>query len=224
MNSGIGVMGPYNHANATIGRAYGLLSQNLQGGSVPGETYMGSLGNGTRTRAAFAEAEERSPWEPFHVQHGFEPTRQHRRASSSAAGTRMSGLRPARHLAGEVRGTASPAVEQYSPPLLVIDPIVGARLRRARLRHQGEAHRLVRRERAADRARVLGQHVDAVDRAAARGRRCRALRGHRGPSPTSSSTCSSRRHQRRRDRRRDAADLEDDLRLAEGHVSVDEWR
>jgi hypothetical protein len=45
MSSGIGVMGPYNHANATIGRAYSLLSQNLQGGSVPGETYMGSLGN-----------------------------------------------------------------------------------------------------------------------------------------------------------------------------------
>ena len=45
MNSGIGVMGPYNHANATIGRAYGLLSQNLQGGSVPNETYMGSHGN-----------------------------------------------------------------------------------------------------------------------------------------------------------------------------------
>ncbi|MGO2112290.1 MAG: UGSC family (seleno)protein, partial [Pseudoclavibacter sp.] len=45
MNSGIGAMGPYNHANATIGRAYSLLSQNLQGGSVPGETFMGSLGN-----------------------------------------------------------------------------------------------------------------------------------------------------------------------------------
>jgi hypothetical protein len=29
MNAGIGAMGPYNHANATIGRAYGLLSQNL---------------------------------------------------------------------------------------------------------------------------------------------------------------------------------------------------
>src|SRR5262249_18649821 len=37
MNPGIGAMGPYNHANATIGRAYGLLSQNLQGGSVPNE-------------------------------------------------------------------------------------------------------------------------------------------------------------------------------------------
>ena len=35
MNWGIGAMGPYNHANATIGRAFGLLSQNLQGGSVP---------------------------------------------------------------------------------------------------------------------------------------------------------------------------------------------
>ena len=49
MSSGIGAMGPYNHANATIGRAYGLLSQNLQGGSVPGETYMGSLGNAYTT-------------------------------------------------------------------------------------------------------------------------------------------------------------------------------
>src|SRR3989442_13926695 len=45
MNSGTGAMAPYNHANATIGRAYGLLSQNLQGGSVPGLTYMGSQGN-----------------------------------------------------------------------------------------------------------------------------------------------------------------------------------
>ena len=45
MNAGTGAMGPYNHANATIGRAFGLLSQNLQGGSVPGDTYMGSMGN-----------------------------------------------------------------------------------------------------------------------------------------------------------------------------------
>jgi hypothetical protein len=73
MNSGIGAMGPYNHANATLGRAYGLLSQNLQGGSVPGETYMGSQGNPLGYSFAFAENEEASPWEPFHVQHGFRP-------------------------------------------------------------------------------------------------------------------------------------------------------
>jgi hypothetical protein len=71
MNCGIGAMGPYNHANATIGRAYGLLSQNLQGGSVPGDTFMGSLGNAyTYNSITFAENEERSPWEPLHVQRG----------------------------------------------------------------------------------------------------------------------------------------------------------
>jgi hypothetical protein len=72
MNSGIGAFGPYNHANATIGRAYSMASQNLQGGSTPGETYMGSQGNSYAYSAAFAENEERSPWTPFHVQHGFD--------------------------------------------------------------------------------------------------------------------------------------------------------
>jgi hypothetical protein len=74
MNSGTGALGPYNHANATIGRAYGLLSQNLQGGSVPGETFVGSLGNNfTYGNFTFAENEEGSPWEPLHVTHGFSP-------------------------------------------------------------------------------------------------------------------------------------------------------
>ena len=68
-------MGPYNHANATIGRAYGLLSQNLQGGSVPGETSWARMGNNyTYNNLTFAENEERSPWEPLHVQKGFKPT------------------------------------------------------------------------------------------------------------------------------------------------------
>jgi hypothetical protein len=72
MNSGLGALGPYNHANATIGRAYGLLSQNLQGGSVPGVTYMGAQGNAyAYSSVTFAENQEGSPWEPFHVQQGF---------------------------------------------------------------------------------------------------------------------------------------------------------
>ena len=74
MNAGTGAMGPYNHANATIGRAYGLLSQNLQGGSVAGDTFMGSLGNAyTYNSITFGENEERSPWEPLHVQRGYKP-------------------------------------------------------------------------------------------------------------------------------------------------------
>ncbi len=74
MNSGLGALGPFNHANATIGRAYGLLSRNLGGGAVPGTTYLGSQGNPLNYgNVCFAENEEKSPWEPFHVQHGFKP-------------------------------------------------------------------------------------------------------------------------------------------------------
>lgn len=75
MNSGIGAMGPFNYANSVIGRAYGLLSQNLQGGSVPGFSYQGSQGNNLAYNSCtFAENEERSPFEPFHVRQGFSST------------------------------------------------------------------------------------------------------------------------------------------------------
>jgi hypothetical protein len=74
MNSGIGAMGPYNYANSAIGRAFGLQSQNLQGGSVPGLTYNGSQGNNfSYNCVTFAENEQASPWEPYHVQYGFRP-------------------------------------------------------------------------------------------------------------------------------------------------------
>ncbi len=73
MNCGIGAMGPYNHANAVIGRAFGIQSQNLQGGSVPGVTYNGSQGNNFSYNCiTFAENEEASPWEPYHVQWGYD--------------------------------------------------------------------------------------------------------------------------------------------------------
>ena len=72
MNAGLGALGPFNHANVTIGRAYGLLSRNLGGGAIPGLTYLGSQGNPLNSaNCCFAENEERSPWEPFHVQKGY---------------------------------------------------------------------------------------------------------------------------------------------------------
>ena len=74
MNSGIGAMGPYNYANAVLGRAFGIMSQNLQGGSVPGVTYSGSQGcNYSYNCITYAENEEASPWVPYHVEHGFGP-------------------------------------------------------------------------------------------------------------------------------------------------------
>lgn len=73
MNAGLGALGPYNHANSTIGRAFGLASQNLQGGSVPGVSYMGSLGSAfAYTNLTFPENEEQCPWDPCHVRQGFD--------------------------------------------------------------------------------------------------------------------------------------------------------
>ena len=74
MNSGLGALGPFNHANAAIGRAYCMLSRNLGGGAIPGVTYLGTQGNPLNyNNICFAENQERSPWEPFHVQKGFAP-------------------------------------------------------------------------------------------------------------------------------------------------------
>ncbi len=124
MNCGIGAMGPYNHANATIGRAYGLLSQNLQGGSVPGHTYMGSQGNGyAYSSVTFAENEERSPWEPFHVQEGFKPTDSCVSVFTGCRSTAFTlGLREKHwreHLRNMLRG-----LDPRTPPTFLLDPLV----------------------------------------------------------------------------------------------------
>ena len=122
MNSGIGALGPYNHANATIGRAHGLLSQNLQGGSVPGDTYMGTLGNNYNYTAAFAENEECSPWEPFHVQHGFKATDNTVTAFFGGWYT-QAGFGPRDTWQEKFRHCLA-ACEPFSGPIIVIDPLV----------------------------------------------------------------------------------------------------
>jgi len=76
MNTGIGAMGPFNDANATIGRAWTLLSKNLGGCGMPGQTYMGSQGTSLNyNNICFGETEDKLPegWKPVHVQHGFKP-------------------------------------------------------------------------------------------------------------------------------------------------------
>jgi len=123
INSGVGAMGPYNHANATIGRAYGLLSQNLQGGSVPGETYMGSQGNSYGyNNLTFAENEEKSIYEPLHVQKGFKATDS---TVSIFFGCRSTtfclGLRE-KHWREHVRDMLA-GIDGQSAPCLLLDPI-----------------------------------------------------------------------------------------------------
>jgi len=121
MGDGIGALGPYNHANVTIGRAYNLASINLQGGSVPGDTYMGTLGNWYNYSAVFAEAEERSPWTPFHVQHGFKADESVASVffggwyTTAGYGPRVTWQEKFRH--------SFAAAEHYLAPIIVMDPI-----------------------------------------------------------------------------------------------------
>jgi len=72
MNYGIGAMGPFSQPSAAIGRAWTMLSKNLSNSGIPGQTYLGTLGNSTNFgNLIIPENEKDSPWPPFHVQKGF---------------------------------------------------------------------------------------------------------------------------------------------------------
>jgi hypothetical protein len=73
MNSGMGALGPYNLANAVIGRAWTLMSI-VWGFARRKRTFWTSQGNNyCYNNLCMAENEERSVWEPFHVQKGNKP-------------------------------------------------------------------------------------------------------------------------------------------------------
>jgi hypothetical protein len=61
-------------ANSTLGRALQLILTNL-GGARPGEIDMSTLGNSGKFSYCLAENEEENPWEPLHVEQGFERAR-----------------------------------------------------------------------------------------------------------------------------------------------------
>jgi hypothetical protein len=70
INSGTNALGQSNRANATIGRALQLILRNV-GGDYPGVTDMATHGQPGKYTSCIAEAEENSPWEPYHVEVGF---------------------------------------------------------------------------------------------------------------------------------------------------------
>jgi hypothetical protein len=77
MNSGTGALGPYNHANSTIGRAFTLLSFCNTNVGQADKAYMGATGNSINyNNMCCAENEEKLPpgWSPLHVQRGFKAT------------------------------------------------------------------------------------------------------------------------------------------------------
>ena len=73
LNSRGNIFGPGWRSNATIGRAIRLILLNL-GGAAPGVLDMSTHGHPGKFTFCVAEAEDASPWEPLHVERGFERT------------------------------------------------------------------------------------------------------------------------------------------------------
>ncbi|MFC2051921.1 hypothetical protein ACFLT4_04255 [Chloroflexota bacterium] len=66
----VGALSPGHMANATIGRAMGLIIKDI-GGVRQGIEDMGVQGNPCKYSMVTGENEEESPWEPLHVEQGF---------------------------------------------------------------------------------------------------------------------------------------------------------
>jgi hypothetical protein len=70
IRSTYGATSPGDIANASFGRAMGLITKNIRGIRKQVED-MGVLGNPGKYTWVAAENEENSPWEPFHVSRGY---------------------------------------------------------------------------------------------------------------------------------------------------------
>jgi hypothetical protein len=128
MNMGMMALGYGTRSNATIGRALKLVLRNV-GGARPGDIERSTLGAIGKFTTCFAEWEERSPWEPLHVERGFKKddnvvtvfgleagsrqiADQTSRTARALAGSLGMGLEacwhPKQHNAGEVLMVVSP--------------------------------------------------------------------------------------------------------------------
>ncbi len=74
LNHGPCVLGPgaRSHANVVIGRAVRLCLMNI-GHTIAGVSEMDTIGSPNKFGMCVPENEEHSPWEPLHVQRGFDP-------------------------------------------------------------------------------------------------------------------------------------------------------
>lgn len=71
INSKFGAFGSGWRSNATIGRAINLILMNI-GGAIPGKTDMSTQSQPSKFAFCIAENEEENPWEPLHVERGFD--------------------------------------------------------------------------------------------------------------------------------------------------------
>lgn len=71
INYGINCLGQGSWANATLGRALRLILQNI-GGCLPGDMDRATQGQPGKFTFCCAENEDANPWEPLHVERGFD--------------------------------------------------------------------------------------------------------------------------------------------------------
>jgi hypothetical protein len=71
VNEAFNCLGQGRWANATLGRAMRLILQNI-GGALPGEMDRATQGQPGKYTFCCAENEEANPWEPLHVERGFD--------------------------------------------------------------------------------------------------------------------------------------------------------
>ena len=131
--SGSGCMGPGFHANATIGRAVRQVLLNIAG-AIPGRGDSATHGTPAKFSFCFAENEDETPWEPFHVKRGFEARVSTVTVSASEAphnivdsySTTGEGL--LKTFAGSLGQTGSNNMTTGGEPMLVIGPEIAALL------------------------------------------------------------------------------------------------
>lgn len=128
MNSTLGALGQGNRANATIGRAVRLAIRNI-GGAQPGGTERSTLGNPMKFTMCFAEAEERSTWDPLHVERGFDKDDSVVTLFGMTSGpvlivdqTSVKSEQLARSMAMSLQGVHHPKAYMGSDTLLVVCP------------------------------------------------------------------------------------------------------
>ncbi|MEJ2131474.1 MAG: redoxin domain-containing protein [Gammaproteobacteria bacterium] len=128
MNMRLGALGQGNRANATMGRALRLVLRNM-GGARPGGTERSTLGNPMKFTMCFPEWEERSPWEPYHVERGFDPEDSTVTVIAMVGGPSLivdQTSRSAKQLAGSIgltlEGVSHPRAHGTGDTLLVLAP------------------------------------------------------------------------------------------------------
>jgi hypothetical protein len=153
MNCGGSALGPLNYANSVIGRAWTLLSINL-GDLNMADNFTGSTGsNFNYNNLCCGENEEKSVWEPFHVQKGFKATES---TVSLFRGWSLQGFQvgPAKSMAEMMCGVC------FHTATFIIDPLAAKSLKMEGFKTKPELAEFLAKE--ARKVSIAGHPFDAA--------------------------------------------------------------